>query len=61
MRWKPAPLNRDWHPWFAWHPVKLGSTTVWLETVERKRIVYDGLGPWDRFVDGFLYRERQNG
>lgn len=60
MRWKPAPLNRDWHPWFAWYPVRLGSTTVWLETIERKRAV-DYLGHWDLFMNGFLYREKQNG
>lgn len=31
----------DWHPWFAWHPVRLGSHDCrWLETVMRKGTIY---------------------
>lgn len=27
----------NWHPWFAWRPVRVGSHDCrWLETVERK-------------------------
>jgi len=27
----------EWHSWFAWYPVRLGSHDCrWLETVERK-------------------------
>jgi hypothetical protein len=34
----------QWHPWFAWHPVKVAPMVlVWLETVERRRC----LGFWD--------------
>lgn len=41
MRWKhrePAPLKRldQWHLWFAWKPVDIGTHWVWLETVERR-------------------------
>lgn len=31
----------QWHPWFAWFPVKVGSHDCrWLETVQRRRYVY---------------------
>lgn len=28
--------QNEWHPWFAWHPVTIGETAAWLETVERR-------------------------
>lgn len=28
--------KKQWHPWFAWHPVRLGMECYWLEIVERK-------------------------
>lgn len=32
----------QWHPWFAWFPVKVGSRDCrWLETVQR-RLAYVG-------------------
>jgi hypothetical protein len=33
----------EWHPWFAWHPVRITGTNdgVWLEWIER---VFDGYG-----------------
>ena len=34
-----------WHRWFAWHPVKVGHTWVWLETVMRRRMWYH-TGVW---------------
>ena len=34
MRWKP-PITPDWEVWFAWHPVLVGATWVWLEKVDR--------------------------
>lgn len=42
MRWpvnfgKPRKDPYEWHIWFAWYPVKVGSTRVWLEKVRRKR------------------------
>ena len=45
MRW-PKHQKRwsrvtDWHKWFAWYPVTIGDTRVWLEVVSRK-LSYDG-------------------
>jgi len=37
LRWR---RQREWHKWWAWHPVRLNGTTVWLEGIERKR--HDG-------------------
>lgn len=43
MRWYSESiatrLDRilTWHEWFAWHPVRVGDSMVWLEYVERKR------------------------
>lgn len=25
-----------WHPWFAWHPVKIEGKWYWLKRVERR-------------------------
>ncbi len=40
MRWVTGPSRKDklmvWHKWFAWRPIKINGTTVWLETVYRK-------------------------
>lgn len=30
---KVRPL---WRKWFAWHPIRIGATWVWLERVERR-------------------------
>lgn len=39
MRWTPnSPEYFQWHRWFAWYPVQVGDTWVWLETVERVRV-----------------------
>jgi hypothetical protein len=35
MRWTPKELDTRWHPWFAWRPVCIHGTWIWLETVER--------------------------
>jgi hypothetical protein len=43
MKWQ-APVwtyqdrleARGWHSWFAWHPVRIGMTWVWLERIERR-------------------------
>lgn len=35
----PEVTLRDWHPWFAWYPVRLKGTygrLVWLRPVERR-------------------------
>jgi hypothetical protein len=43
MRWSDED-KRQWHKWFAWHPVFLNDpnteadVTIWLEPVWRKRI-----------------------
>ena len=35
---KRQPVDKtDWHPWFAWFPVKIGSERyAWLEIVQRR-------------------------
>jgi hypothetical protein len=40
--------KQDWHPWFAWCPVRVGSGDCrWLETVERKGTCnFDCYGDW---------------
>lgn len=44
--------KEQWHPWFAWHPVRIGSGDCrWLETIERKGEYYIGGG-------GYLYMYR---
>ena len=66
MRWSRQPRTpKDktrWHGWFAWHPVKMESTSmhdpivrVWLERVEREGTwIMTGLGM--RMM--WRYRER---
>jgi hypothetical protein len=42
----------EWHPWFAWHPVKIADHDCrWLETVMRKGTVRHS---WD---DSWMYWE----
>ena len=40
MIWNIDFGDRDWHPWFAWYPVRLSyednDKRVWLEWIERK-------------------------
>ncbi len=38
MRWHIARSYdpKEWHRWFAWHPVCVGDELVWLEPVERR-------------------------
>jgi hypothetical protein len=31
-----------WHKWFAWYPIVVGETLIWLETVEKKQNFYAG-------------------
>lgn len=34
---KTEPASyRAWRPWFAWYPVLIDNTLVWLETIERR-------------------------
>lgn len=48
MRWSTWEEKRaylyEWHQWFAWHPVVVGTEWVWLERVERRARSYWG-GP----------------
>ena len=35
----------NWHPWFAWYPVRLADHDCrWMERVERKGKFYCGVG-----------------
>jgi hypothetical protein len=42
IHFKNSPKNREWHSWYAWHPVPIldGNYDIcgwsWLETVGRK-------------------------
>lgn len=47
MRWvirRNTDRLQNWHQWFAWHPVTIGSNIVWLERVERKGTYMAGWG-----------------
>ena len=38
MRWRDGwTASYEWHEWFAWHPITIAGTTIWLETVSRRR------------------------
>lgn len=39
-------INKTWHRWFAWRPVRVASHDCrWLETIERKGTSYGGIQP----------------
>lgn len=50
----------EWHPWFAWKPVGVGSCDCrWLETVYRRRVIkynycrpYDNIWVWQYKMEG---------
>ncbi len=48
--------SREWHPWFAWFPVRVGRHDCrWWETVERRNeYQYVAAYSWE-------YRERADG
>ena len=31
---------REWHTWFAWHPILIDNSYIWLEFIER-RLTYE--------------------
>lgn len=32
-------MQKQWHRWFAWRPIRIGSHDCrWLEYIERKRV-----------------------
>ena len=33
--WQKALHRDEWQPWFAWHPVQVGGSLVWLQSIER--------------------------
>jgi hypothetical protein len=35
--WQKALHREEWQPWFAWHPVEVGGSLVWLEWIARCR------------------------
>ena len=39
---KIREAKKEWHGWFAWHPVRLGSPSywAWFENIQRK--AYEG-------------------
>ena len=42
---RAAAKRAQWHPWFAWHRVKVGTEDCrWLETVERRRVKHTCVG-----------------
>lgn len=44
MEWRIDFGERDWHPWWAWYPVRLQGTDtkIWLDWVERKTMNAQG-------------------
>lgn len=59
MRWN----RKEWHRWWAWHPVQLeNGEWVWLEYVERRwEEVHKGwsVAPGDSTIfhtSGYVYR-----
>lgn len=48
MKWrhvKPPPFDyTEWHPYFAWSPVKIGDYKYWLCTVMRRAHAPGALG-----------------
>lgn len=59
MKWayKDPVTEKDWHTWFAWRPIRVGDTKVWLETVYRKGKLDCGWGDcywkWTYALDEF--------
>jgi hypothetical protein len=42
----------SWHDWFAWHPIRINRTSIWLETVERRS---DG---WNAYNSEHIWKYR---
>lgn len=51
---KPLLWYEQWHEWFAWRPVRVGDSLVWLERVERRYVIH--LLPGHVFAENF-YRD----
>lgn len=53
--------RKEWHRWFAWHPVWVNNNFVWFETVQR-RWIYNASSAGDSSghsfdVPGWEYKE----
>ena len=49
--------RKEWHDWFAWYPVRIGSNHCrWLETVERKGTFRRK--QWCEYEDFWIYEYR---
>jgi hypothetical protein len=46
----PLQDHSGWHPWFAWHPVRIDGYLRWLRAVERREC-------WGDDVLCYEYRE----
>lgn len=46
----------DWHNWFAWYPILIEHSSIWLETVQRKRID-NGFTDSHPHQSWFIYRK----
>jgi len=52
---KKLQRDKQWHPWFAWYPVRINDDELtWLEIVDRR---LDFLVPW---CTNWEYRERSS-
>lgn len=41
MRWRArltGNARKLWHTWFAWFPVRVGLTWVWMESIDRREV-----------------------
>lgn len=65
MRWRKETASEwkariwKWHPWFAWHPVRIGGDMVWLETIERYGKVFFWPYHYPLVVWGYRYPSRR--
>lgn len=44
-----------WHKWFAWYPVTIGDSIVWLQTVMRKGAYWEACDPFNCGDYGYDY------
>lgn len=40
LEWQDDAWKYKWHRWWAWRPVVVDQHIVWLEVVERQRVVW---------------------
>lgn len=39
--------GRQWRAWFAWHPVRVYDTVVWMERVARREQLFPSGTRWE--------------